>query len=100
MQQTPVHLGELLGDLAPESIDLLIESAQPLGDRLDVGPELLANHAEVTPRLGGRRVHTLEDFSVQAVHVTPRLRIPIPDLLAELLSHGGHLCPQLRPHQV
>lgn len=36
MQQAPVHLCELLTDLAAESLDLLVERAKALGNCLDI----------------------------------------------------------------
>jgi hypothetical protein len=98
VQQAPIHFCELLADLAAESLDLLVERAKALGNRLDVGLEILGDNAEVATGLSGRRIHSLEKLRVQKIHVAPCFGIAVADLLAKLGSHGAHPLAKIGTH--
>jgi hypothetical protein len=59
VQEAPVDFREAFLDLAAETLHLLIEHGQAFGDQLDLAEEPFTHDAEMSARVGSRRVDVL-----------------------------------------
>jgi hypothetical protein len=71
----PVNLGELLVDLVAEPLDLLVQRAEPFGDRPDRRPQAFGDHVHMAASLRGAGLDLLAEIGGAG-----------PDVLAEVLA--------------
>lgn len=74
----PVNLGELLVDLVAEPLDLLVQRAEPFGDRPDRRPQAFGDHVHMAASLRGAGLDVLAE-------VLPK---PIEPGVERVLGHG------------